>query len=451
MPDVALAQRLLNLLGSIPAERLPLGAAGTIRSLEDAVERNLERPLVVCLAGPTGTGKSRLFNAAVGRDVRAVGIRRPTTTDVGLAGREVAELPDVEVAEAPFDHIALIDLPPLEHDQDRTERIVALSDLCFVVTSAARYADAATATAIAIAERLGVPATIVVNRVPPGVPPDRLRQALIQRHGRRDVVLLPEDPAGRISGEPSGIAELLHLAVENADRIRRYRHDAAIDAAAIEAGRIADELDVEAASARQAIESIDRELARRSVPEALRPIIAGARWSEAMTQVDAAVRHEAAAVLAGLDVEPQADGDDGVVALGAWRQAVDDAAVGAMRLPVLRWFGERGVRHHLWRLAVDVDRPMPRTVRWWLGSRADAIRGAAADEFDAVFGGMLAGRIEPIRDDLERTATLPTDRIRSVADEILAEAYPTALFRLTPDIAALQAAAEAGIPFEGDR
>ncbi len=451
MPDVALAQRLLNLLGSIPSDRLPLGAAGTIRSLEDAVERNLERPLVVCLAGPSGTGKSRLFNAAVGREARAVGIRRPTTADVGLAGGELPELVDVEVVEAPFDHIALIDLPPLEHDRERTERVVAVSDLCLVVTSMARYADAATAEAIATAERLGVPATIVVNRVPSGVPPDRLRQALIQRHGRRDVVLLPEDPGGRILGEPSGIAELLHLAVENAARIRRYRHDAGIDAAAVEAGRIADELDVAATSARRAIESIDRELARRSVPPALRPIIAQARWSEAMAQVDAAVRHEAAAVVAGFDLELQAEPHDGVVALGAWRRAVDDAAVGAMRLPLLRWFGERGVRHHLWRLAVDVDRPVPRTVRWWLGPRADAIRSAAADEFDAVFGGMLVGRVEPIRERLERTATVPTERIRSVADEILAEAYPTALFRLTPDIAALQAAAEAGIPFEGER
>jgi tRNA U34 5-carboxymethylaminomethyl modifying GTPase MnmE/TrmE len=34
---------------------------------------------VVALAGPTGAGKSRLFNALAGEDIAAVGRRRPTT------------------------------------------------------------------------------------------------------------------------------------------------------------------------------------------------------------------------------------------------------------------------------------------------------------------------------------------------------------------------------------
>ena len=35
---------------------------------------------VVALAGPTGAGKSRLFNALAGEDLAAVGRRRPTTS-----------------------------------------------------------------------------------------------------------------------------------------------------------------------------------------------------------------------------------------------------------------------------------------------------------------------------------------------------------------------------------
>ena len=35
---------------------------------------------VVALAGPTGAGKSRLFNALAGEELAAVGRRRPTTS-----------------------------------------------------------------------------------------------------------------------------------------------------------------------------------------------------------------------------------------------------------------------------------------------------------------------------------------------------------------------------------
>ena len=44
--------------------------------------RSLDAPLVVVLLGPTGAGKSTLFNTLAGRSASRTGVLRPTTRDV---------------------------------------------------------------------------------------------------------------------------------------------------------------------------------------------------------------------------------------------------------------------------------------------------------------------------------------------------------------------------------
>ena len=111
---------------------------------------------VVALAGPTGAGKSQLFNALTGTDLASVGRRRPTTSTGqaavwgeggdalldwlqigrrhrldadGLGGLVLLDLPDFDSVEA-------------SHRLE-AERIVALADLVLWVVEPQKYADAA--------------------------------------------------------------------------------------------------------------------------------------------------------------------------------------------------------------------------------------------------------------------------------------------------------------------
>jgi GTP-binding protein EngB required for normal cell division len=122
---------------------------------------------VVAIAGATGSGKSSTFNALVGLDIAAVGLRRPTTSWAsacvwGAAGADEVldwlEIPerhrvvrdsmlDVRRQDRGLEGAVLLDLP----DHDSTEvshhlevdRLVRLADLMVWVLDPQKYADAA--------------------------------------------------------------------------------------------------------------------------------------------------------------------------------------------------------------------------------------------------------------------------------------------------------------------
>jgi hypothetical protein len=122
-------------------------------------ERVYDRWVVAALAGGTGSGKSTLFNALVGREVVATGVRRPTTNEAtaaiagDLAGGatllDFLQIP--RRREAPSDgllprDVVLIDLP--DHDSDAVEhrlevdRLVEKVDVLVWVVDPEKYADA---------------------------------------------------------------------------------------------------------------------------------------------------------------------------------------------------------------------------------------------------------------------------------------------------------------------
>jgi GTP-binding protein EngB required for normal cell division len=81
--DLARRLEALHALLDLTTGRLPESELAAPRSLLSRAAERLslaEDYTVVALAGPTGCGKSSLFNSIVGFDVSAVGIRRPTTT-----------------------------------------------------------------------------------------------------------------------------------------------------------------------------------------------------------------------------------------------------------------------------------------------------------------------------------------------------------------------------------
>jgi GTP-binding protein EngB required for normal cell division len=111
---------------------------------------------VVALAGPTGAGKSSLFNALAAAELASVGRRRPTTSAAAAAtwgGGGTALLDWLEVPrrhrieDADFDGLVLLDLPDFDSVERghrlEVDRLVELVDLVVWVVDPQKYADAA--------------------------------------------------------------------------------------------------------------------------------------------------------------------------------------------------------------------------------------------------------------------------------------------------------------------
>jgi energy-coupling factor transporter ATP-binding protein EcfA2 len=111
---------------------------------------------VVALAGPTGVGKSQLFNVLAGTELAAVGRRRPTTAagqaaswgdgaDALLDWLEIGRRHRVDANG--LGGLVLLDLPDFDSIESshrlEAERIVALADLVLWVVEPQKYADAA--------------------------------------------------------------------------------------------------------------------------------------------------------------------------------------------------------------------------------------------------------------------------------------------------------------------
>lgn len=111
---------------------------------------------VVALAGPTGAGKSSLFNALAGDDVAQVGRRRPTTSAAAAALWGDANPALLDWLDVPrrhrvggdrsLDGLVLVDLPDFDSVETshwaEVDRLVELVDLVVWVADPQKYADA---------------------------------------------------------------------------------------------------------------------------------------------------------------------------------------------------------------------------------------------------------------------------------------------------------------------
>ena len=167
MSEPTLEERLTSLEQSVDLARarvaIPqLAEAGAVCERARGRLGHGTHHAVVAIAGPTGGGKSTLFNALAGGELSPPGLRRPTTAAATAAvwGPEVEpllrwlEIPSAHPAprssnpldSADLDGLVLVDLP--DHDsiershQLEMERLTDLADLLLWVTDPQKYADA---------------------------------------------------------------------------------------------------------------------------------------------------------------------------------------------------------------------------------------------------------------------------------------------------------------------
>jgi energy-coupling factor transporter ATP-binding protein EcfA2 len=152
---------------------------GTLRSYLIPRAIDTTTPLVVVLAGPTGSGKSTIANSLVGLDISRTGALRPTTTApvVLAASRRAASYESIggvhcEVAtgHSPIlETMVLVDTPDIDSTKTRhrvmAETMIDHADLVVFVTSALRYADDIPWQVLRRASSRGTPIIHVLNRV----------------------------------------------------------------------------------------------------------------------------------------------------------------------------------------------------------------------------------------------------------------------------------------------
>jgi hypothetical protein len=145
---------------------------------------SLDAPLLVLLLGPTGAGKSTVFNTIVGHPASPTGVLRPTTRvavvlvhpadrDALLEGTLAGVAPDqlrLVEDDTILGGLALVDAPDIdsiEHaNRELADRLVEAADLCVFVTTATRYADQVPWAVLARVRERGLPLMVVVNRMP---------------------------------------------------------------------------------------------------------------------------------------------------------------------------------------------------------------------------------------------------------------------------------------------
>jgi len=146
---------------------------------------SLDAPLVILILGPTGAGKSTVFNTLAGSPASRTGVLRPTTRVAVVLVHPDDRQPLLEgtLEGVPLDRmqiiedatiepgLALVDAPDIdsiEHaNRNLADRFVEAADLCLFVTTATRYADQVPWSVLERIRQRGLPLTFIVNRMPP--------------------------------------------------------------------------------------------------------------------------------------------------------------------------------------------------------------------------------------------------------------------------------------------
>ncbi len=245
----ALAEAVDLADGRLDAERV----AAARRVVERAGERigfGLEST-IVALAGPTGAGKSSLFNALAGSDVSQVGRRRPTTAAPSAAtwGDAAPELLDwLQVARrhragnGALGGLVLLDLPDFDSVERshrlEVDRLLELVDLLVWVVDPQKYADARLHDDyLRVLTSYGESMLVVLNQVDalPGDGVPAIRDDLVGLLRGNGLGSVPVLTVSALTGDGlDGLRETLREAVaRRAAAVARLGADVSVAAAAL--------------------------------------------------------------------------------------------------------------------------------------------------------------------------------------------------------------------------
>ena len=183
--------------------------------------RDPNGPLVVAVVGQSGSGKSTLINSLAHRSIAAAGPLRPMTrTAVAWVGERSPEPLDrlmeripVEVrgeGRPPTDGLVFVDTPEpgiAVGGVSIAHSVLDVADVCLLVASADRYADAAGWELIEMAARMRTPTVFVLNRLV-GDPHTQqtlvddfagrlVARGLLMRPGAESIIGIAEGPTSR--------------------------------------------------------------------------------------------------------------------------------------------------------------------------------------------------------------------------------------------------------------
>jgi energy-coupling factor transporter ATP-binding protein EcfA2 len=368
--DIPAAQNLADLLSRIDREV----AEPAIGPLQRLLDTSTSSPnLVVTLVGPSGTGKSALFNVLAGADIAVVGALRPTTKDA-------------EIWPIGSRGLVLIDTPPYELDPDAVCHALDRSDLAVLVVTPDRYADAIVRNLNSELERRGVPTVVALNRVPADPALAAAISVDVIALLENELTIVAESKSDRVDGAMLrdriaglGRAEVvanrdLGAAVYIQDQVEKIAQqiedrDRLVDQAVAAADRSFADARIDRARLATA--------ARLSWPLASRTLLdtVSTATNRAMEEVaDDPALHPRFAVVAREAAE--ASGPLDAAPLDAWKHDVTQAAVDRMHKTWLDPFRKRAVEQQAWRLAADLALLPDRRIRAALGDEVAALRMA---------------------------------------------------------------------------
>jgi energy-coupling factor transporter ATP-binding protein EcfA2 len=419
-------QALRSVLESVPRALLASEAVrvldGTLSSLDILARIATQRPLVV-LVGPTGAGKSYIFNAIVGTDASPEGALRPTTSAVIIAGDPgvIAEMhvPDAEVVARPDMAITLVDMPERDGSVPDLAGFVGEPDLVVLVISPIRYADATVADLWTSLDASR--ATIVLNRVATAVGDlPNLVASVTDMFGTQPYVVLEDgDDAVSIADHIAGL-----IPGSRADTLASIMYRSAIAGsrfivreitnAAIHIGEVANAID----GMPTCVVDVSTYDVQVSWDGTRKGIIE--RTAINARDRDGDVMRGSGTDLAERMLESIGpwEGDELSVALDLWHERCVESFLDASSIRWRRSSAEQLVRRFSWSTAINPGIVAPKRFSRIFGTRLDETSSQARADLERLICEALDARLSLWQAELNRLGDYQPGLLASAADDV---------------------------------